>query len=479
MQTAALAVAVAVSLGFAGAAPAAWNTPPVPTGPNRPVELPASPPPAARAAVIPEDMVKPGATLTLAQVVDIALQNNPETRTSYLLALSAAAQLGSKRAPYYPSLGVAASGTRTNQPQDATVTGTQDSYGAVVALTYLLLDMGGRSADVDDASAGLIAADWTHNATIQNVILTVQTTYVQYVNAKAQIEAAQATVKSAEAALEAASVRHDAGVGTIADVLQARTALSQAQLTLQTYQGQVLVLRGALATAMGLPADTPYDVGVLPPEVPLDRGTEAADTLIATARLRRPDLAAARALADKAEAHIRSVRSEGLPTLSLFADAGRTYLSPAVPFDHANGWSASLILSFPVFTGFANSYDIKRAREDAAVAHSRADTLEQQVVLEVWTSYYYLQTATQLVKTTHDLLASAEQSERVALGRYREGVGTIIDLLTAQSALASARSQDILARSGWFIALARLARDTGTAAPLDQPITVLKEGPTP
>jgi outer membrane protein len=247
---------------------------------------------------------------------------------------------------------------------------------------------------------------------------------------------------------------------------------------LQTFQGQVLVLRGELATAMGLPADTPYDVGVLPAEVPLDRGTEAADKLIATARLHRPDLAAARALAEKAEAHVRSVRSDGLPTLSLFADANRTYLSPAIPFDARNNWSASLLLTFPVFTGFANSYDIKKAKVDAAVAHSQADTLEQQVILEVWTSYYYLQTATQLVKTSHDLLASAEQSERVALGRYKEGVGTIIDLLTAQSALASARSQDILARSGWFIALAQLARDTGTAAPLDQPITVLKESRT-
>jgi outer membrane protein len=67
----------------------------------------------------------------------------------------------------------------------------------------------------------------------------------------------------------------------------------------------------------------------------------------------------------------------------------------------------------------------------------------------------------------------------VALGRYKEGVGTIIDLLNAQAALATARSQEILARSGWFVALAQLAYDTGTTAPLDQPIAVLKESPKP
>jgi outer membrane protein len=472
--------AFAVALAVAGAALAGWDTPPVPARPNLPVDLPAPPPSAATPAfAIPAELLKPGATFTLAQVVDIALQNNPLTRTSYLLALSAAAQLGSKRAPYYPSVDFSASGTRTNQPQDSSVTSTQNLYGASVTANYLLLDMGGRSANADDARFALIAADWAHNATIQNVILGVETTYVQYVNAKAELEAARATVRSAQAALNAAAGRHDAGVGTIADVLQARTALSQAQLSFQSLEGQVLALRGTLATAMGLPANTPYDVGVLAEEVPLDRGTDTAEQLIATARARRPDLVAARALVEKADAHVRAVRSDGLPTLSLSAGANRTYFDPVPTVGHQDYWSARLLVTFPLFTGFANTYNIQKAKEDAGVAQALADTLEQQVILQVWTSYYYFQTATQLVKTSRDLLASAEQSERVALGRYKEGVGTIIDLLTAQAALANARSQDIQARSGWFVALAQLAHDTGTAAPLDQSIVVVKEGSTP
>ncbi|MBZ5587269.1 MAG: TolC family protein [Acidobacteriia bacterium] len=466
---------------FGGAASAGWKTPPVPQRPDAPVEMPTSPPPENAVAVaVPEDLLKPGATITLAKVVDIALQNNPLTRASYLQARSAAAQLGSKRAPYYPTVNVTLSGTRSNQlSQDPNVSATGDVYGPSVEVGYLLLDMGGRAADADDARFGLIAADWSHNATIQEVILGVETTYVLYVNAKAQLEAARANVKAAGTALDAANGRHDAGVGTIADVLQAKTAFSQAQFSLQTFEGEVLALRGALATAMGLPATIPYDVGTLPADVPLDRGSEAVDKLITTARERRPDLAAARALAEKAGAHVRSVRSEGLPTLSLSAAAQRSYYRTTPVTDPHNYWSAGLFLRFPLFTGFANAYNIQKAKEDAEVARAQADTLEQQVLLQVWTSYYAFQTATQLVRTSHDLLESAEQSERVALGRYKEGVGTIIDLLTAQAALASARSQDIQARSGWFVALAQLARDTGTAAPLDQAITVIKEGTRP
>ncbi|HZF73501.1 MAG TPA: TolC family protein, partial [Gemmatimonadaceae bacterium] len=76
-------------------------------------------------------------------------------------------------------------------------------------------------------------------------------------------------------------------------------------------------------------------------------------------------------------------------------------------------------------------------------------------------SYYALQTAQQRVTTADDLLASAEQSVQVAAGRYREGVGSIIDLLTAQSALANARAQQVQSRWQWYTSLAQLARDAG------------------
>jgi outer membrane protein TolC len=65
------------------------------------------------------------------------------------------------------------------------------------------------------------------------------------------------------------------------------------------------------------------------------------------------------------------------------------------------------------------------------------------------------------VRTSGDLLASALQSEQVARGRYTEGVGSIVDLLLAQSALASARAQAVQSRWQWRQALAQLAHDAG------------------
>jgi outer membrane protein len=463
------------------ALPHAFTAPaPVPSGPARSVELQAVPPPALAApSGIPERLLQPGATFTLGDVVEVALTNNPVTRASFELARSAAAQAGSKKAAYYPDLTLSASASRGQISSTGQEVPTWSTWGPELDLTFLVLDMGKRAADAEEARQSLLAADWSHNATVQNVVLGVQQTYYGYLAVKAEVEAAKATLKQAETALEAANFRHEAGVATIADVLQAQTAVSQARLTLDTVEGQVMVVRGSLATAMGLPANVPLDVGSLPSELPLDVVRKGIDALIEMARVQRPDLEAARALAQKAAVHIKSVRSDGLPTLSLGANLSRLYFDPHPYSGSATNWSAGLLLSYPLFTGYSSTYNIEKARRDADAAQALAATADQQVVLEVWSSYYNMQTAGQRVKTSKDLLASAEQSERVQLGRYKEGVGTILDLLSAELTLANARAQEIQARADWLIAMAQLIHDTGALPQLQQAIVLDKTGDRP
>jgi outer membrane protein TolC len=79
----------------------------------------------------------------------------------------------------------------------------------------------------------------------------------------------------------------------------------------------------------------------------------------------------------------------------------------------------------------------------------------------VWTRWYDVKTAAQRMETSKDLLESATESGKVALGRYKEGVGSLLDLLNAQSALALARAQEIGARADWLVAAARLIYSTG------------------
>jgi outer membrane protein TolC len=299
--------------------------------------------------------------------------------------------------------------------------------------------------------------------------------YVSYVGEKASLEAARTSERDAATNLEAAEKRRAAGLATIADVLQARTARSQATLDAQTIAGGVATLRGALATAIGLPANVSFDVLPLPAEVPAGQVAAAAEELIARAIARRPDLAEARELWQAAEANLHKVRGEGLPRLSLSGTAGRTWYDPSEFASSADTWSVALALRVPLFTGFKNRYDLVKARARADQAAEAARGTERDIVFDVWASFNDLETAAQRIVTSRDLLASAEESEKVAFGRYKEGVGTILDLLNAQSALARARALEVAARADWIFAAARLARSTGA---LDGPSAVaLVPGP--
>ena len=438
--------------------------------PGRPWQPPADARPAPSptpAPSIPAEYLKPGTTLSLSQVVDLALRNNPQTKAVWYQARAAAADLGVKRAEWYPSFELDANITRGKQTAiGGRFTTLLTTYGPSLTMNYLLLDFGGRSADIEEAKRELYAADWLHSAAIQDVILLVQQQYYGYLNAKAQEAAAQASLKQAQESLSAADERHRAGVATIADVLQAKTAASQAELALETAQGQIQTIRGALATALGVPATIPVEVGELPEDVDFQRAGETVDELIARAERERPLLAAARFQALKAQAHVASVRSEGLPTLSATGNINRTYFynnAPNPPY--ANNYSGAILFRFPIFTGFDKTYETLKAKEEAKAAQAQAIVVDDQVILQVWTSYYNLQTAAKRVKTARDLLASATQSQEVSIGRYKTGVGSILDLLTAQSAYAFARAQEAQARADWFLAVAQLAHDTGTLRP--------------
>jgi len=340
--------------------------------------------------------------------------------------------------------------------------GARKQVSPSITLSYLLFDMGGRAGARHAAEEAAFAAGFGHNAVVQNVVLQVESSYFSYMGTRNLLVAQQASLKEAQANLESAQHRHDVGLATIADVLQAKTAVSQARLALETTQGALATVRASLAVAMGLPANAPYDV-VMPPQPAIGTVSVSVDSLIAEAVQDRPDLAQAEAAARGSRASVQATRAAGLPALTLNGNAGRVY-SDVSAFT-GGSYSVSMSLSVPIFSGFSQQYSVQGAQAQADAAQARADGLKQQVVQQVFTSYYTLQTVTQQVRTADDLLASATESEQVARGRYQEGVGTIIDLLTAQRALADARAQQAQARWTWLGALAQLAHDAGVLSP--------------
>jgi outer membrane protein len=412
--------------------------------------------------VIRPDLLEARGRWSLANLVDIGLSNNPLTRAAWDNARAAAAVLGAAEGSYLPLIDVTVDATKA---QGAFAGGQfifkQRTLNPEATLSWLLFDFGGREFAVQAARRSLEAANWAHNSVIQNVILQVESAYYQYIAAKALLKAQEANLASARANHEAASDRHEAGVATIADVLQAETVVSSVELDVTTTRGLIQTLHGQLADAMGLPASTEFEVAdELPAEVSTSAVGEQVDLYMRDAEAQRPDLAAARASVLAAQADIRRARAGFFPTISADANYGKLYYQNRAVSNTT--YSFGLTLDFPLFTGLVHEYEYLQAKLAAESAKDQLMQVERRVDLDVWTSFYGIKTAEQRLKTANDLLTSASASYDVALGRYKEGVGSILDLLVAQTLLENGRVQVVQAKADWFLALVQFTHDTGT-----------------
>jgi TolC family type I secretion outer membrane protein len=399
--------------------------------------------------------------LHLADAIDLALCHNPQTRQSWASAKVQAAEVGVARSAYLPDIGANLSLQRSeirNSPAEGGFT----DLDASLSIDYLLFDFGGRAANLALARESLLAANWTHNNTLQQVMLDATQGYYQLFATQEAVQSTLAAEKASLASLEAARARLKAGTATRADVLQAQTAYSQARLDRTQAEGDAAAARGILANALGLPADRELRIAP-PPDLEAQQVAErAVSELIEAAQRLRPDLAAAQAQVRAAESNISVQQSLTRPSISAFGTFGASQSSPGS--DPRSG-AVGLQLNIPLFTGYRNTYRVYQAREQLETQTASRDRLASDITLDVWRAYQDLRTQRQSLDTSNDLVASAQENYNVALARYKAGVGTITDLLNAQSALVSAELQRIRARYQWNLAKATLAKAIGVLQP--------------
>ncbi|MDD5300971.1 MAG: TolC family protein [Gallionella sp.] len=417
----------------------------------------------------------PNGALNLLDVVNLALCKNPQTREAWANARVQAAQVGVSKASYLPSPSLTASGSRNSVNAAPSV--YQRSIG--VSLSYLLYDFGGRAANLENARQLLNAATATQDGTVQTVFLSAVQAFYQTQAALAALDAALESERAAKESFAAAEARYTIGSATPADKLQAQTAYSQATLNRITADGSMKNTKGTLANMLGLDANRNVPLvaakGFIAQPGSFDPAKNAAyakdgeaealeisgrdvAALIEEARQRRPDLYAAAMQVKAAEASADAARAADKPTVSLAASTNQSSSAGVT----SRGSSIGITLNVPIFSGFAPTYRIRAAEAQIETRNAQLERLRLQVALDVWTAYQNLTTATQSLRSTADLLSSAEQSERVALGRYKAGVGSILDVLNAQSALAGARQQRIQSTFNWNISRAALAQAMGS-----------------
>jgi outer membrane protein len=226
------AVTVALALSALGACASMSSitkrTADSPAHPWTPPARAAKPPAPLPSPVIPAELQASGRAWTLSDIVDVGLANNPQTRAAWDAARAASAAVSISLGEYLPQINATLPAAKSKMAYlGGRFVVDLTTLTPTASLNLLLFDFGGREADVQSARRALEAVNWTQNAVYQNVILEIEGVYYQYLSAKALLEAQETNHKGAQANYDAANDRHLAGVATIADVLQAKTASAQ------------------------------------------------------------------------------------------------------------------------------------------------------------------------------------------------------------------------------------------------------------
>jgi len=403
-----------------------------------------------------------GDPLKLPEVVERALCNNAKTRQAWAAVKEQAANVGFARAAYLPTMSVQGQKVRddsvtnvTGEPQLSQADRATISTASITA-NWVLWDFGGRRAALDNASALLAAARANQDATLQTTFATVVKDYYAAQAAQGALAAAEETEQTAKESAAVAQARVDHGAAPVSDALQAQTSFAQAVFARAKAEGELESALGTLAVDMNL---TPTDAITLPAVtdgVTPDAGfNESIEDLIDEARRTHPSVIAAQQQLEASLAKVRQVRAQGLPTLSFVSkyttDNQPASLGLGVPEFPATGhdWYFGIQLTIPLFEGFGRHYQVRQAEAQSEQQQDAVDQAQQQVAIDVWNAYQALKTSEENLTNTESLLSIAAKSFDAAEHRYGAGVGSILELLNAQSALADAKRQRIQALTDW------------------------------
>ncbi len=410
--------------------------------------------------------------LSVEECVQWALDGGPVYRAAQGRTAAAAETSAAAKAPYWPALSFSTSYGRWQRriflpggllpaglKPPALVGPTSDAAWSFSA-TYTLFDAGERRARLGSARALHRGASALGEEARQGVALSVETAFFALAAARESLSVAQESLGRAQDHLRIAQERKAAGAVPLLDVLRAQVGVSDARLALVRAEAEVRVARGRLATAMGLPAETPLEIAPSP-GCPPPPGPEGLSRALDEAVSRRAAVKAAESEVEAAARNAAAARSAWFPKVVAFGTWGR---EDAAWLPRDRTWSAGVALSWPLFTGFSRVHDVARAGAELAAAKARRDQAVLSARQEAWEAFSAYREAYERVQASRELVVQAGESRRLAKERYEVGAGTLTDLLDAEAALSRAEAAAVSAEWGCRAARARYLWSLGRLA---------------
>ncbi len=397
--------------------------------------------------------------ITLDEAVRLARRNSP-------LAVQTRGEMRSSRADvraayfaFIPSVGLSMSSTWrrgqfvNEQGRLFDFTGKAKSYNDGLGATVDVFDGGRRFFELKSARARLDAADARDVLQDYTVALDVKVQYFDVLAAREAEAAARAQLAEAEQQLRVSTVRFAAGAASRSDSLRSVVAVGGARLAILDAENRIQLANASLTRLVG--ADFPLTATPdASPESPLEI---APEQLIAMAedgpyvRQAEADHSAARALS-------RANKTLYLPTITAQFQRGGSGFDSGFGFRETFGYSNffRLALTFPLLDQLQRETSIVRADVAADNAAALVRDARLRARQELTQMNGLMRNAGQRVAVQLVSVAATEEDLRYQQQRYALGAATLLDVLTSQSALNTARNALITARFDQRVARARL-----------------------
>lgn len=408
-----------------------------------------------------EEVIKPGEPLTLDQAVETALKFHPSIIAAEKAVEAGRQRVGQARAGYYPHIDISGSYTKYDPPP-GTVSlppGTgrppYDRYAASATISQTIFDFGKTGGTVSIHRHNLDALSSELRGVTNDVIFNVKQAYFGVARCERNRKVVEQTVKMLEMKLEQAEGFYKTGVRSKFDVTKARVDLSNARLDLVRAENACRIAVLNLNNTMGVPDAPKYEMEDI---LSYQKYEITFEEALQRAYSNRPDLTALEARKKAANASLTLAKSGYFPTIS--ANAAYNWAGEEFPLE--SGWSATAMVTFPLFSGFQTMYQAGEARANMMALDANIEALRQAVLLEVKKAYLNLLEAEERIKVSELVVEQAKENLEIADGRYKAGVGNPIEVADAEVAYSAAQMDYIQALYDYRIAQAGIEQTMGT-----------------
>jgi outer membrane protein len=401
---------------------------------------------------------------TLADCIAIALANQPNLKAAGATLEAGHARTWQAISGALPQVTANYSANRRNTSATARTgapiggaasarSNTFNFYSTGVSLSQILFDFGQSLDGIRAAQATERSLGADEQTARETVLFDVKQAYFNLLTANRLLAVADENVRQNQAHLELAQGRFDVGMATRFDITQAQVQLANAELGQITARNNIAIARETLRNALGL--DRPLDFEIVDTLDVHDLQVDDAKALD-LAYEHRPELASRRLQEEALSEQIDALKKNYLPNLT--GDASYIYSGQDYPLQ--SSWNIGATVNLSVFNGGLTTAQIGEARANLSSLKYQEQSVRLQIALQVRQAVLNLGQSLESIRVSEKGVQQARENLDIAEGRYRTGVGNIIELTDAQASLTTAEGNNVQALSNYKTALAALEQAT-------------------